>query len=118
MNILLTGATGFLGSIIYKHLHRLNYQITTLGRSKAHVNCALDKSVPGFNQAFDLVVHSAGKAHSIPKTEKEKSEFFKVNVDGTLNLLRGLENALPKALVFISSVSVYGLANGELINES
>ncbi|MBC7744345.1 MAG: NAD-dependent epimerase/dehydratase family protein [Flavobacterium sp.] len=120
MNILITGATGFLGSIIYDHLNNQDNQITTLGRLNGHVKCALDKSVPRFNQPFDLVIHSAGKAHSVPTSEKEKAAFFKVNVEGTSNLLFGLEqiNILPKSFVFISSVAVYGKESGLAINEA
>ena len=74
--------------------------------------------MPSFNHKFDLVIHSAGKAHSIPKTPLEKQLFHDVNVKGTRNLLTGLEKSnLPKSFVFISSVSVYGQEFGENINE-
>jgi nucleoside-diphosphate-sugar epimerase len=56
----------------------------------------------------------------VPKTEKDKQVFFNVNVMGTQNLLKGLNQApsLPKSFIFISSLAVYGLDNGELINEN
>ena len=68
---------------------------------------------------YDLVIHTAGKAHSIPKSEAEKRAFFDVDVNGILNLLNGLEKALqlPQYFVFISSVSVYGVETGHLIPE-
>ncbi|RZK23854.1 MAG: NAD-dependent epimerase/dehydratase family protein, partial [Flavobacterium sp.] len=67
----------------------------------------------------DLVIHCAGKAHSVPKTEVEKQAFFDVNVNGTANLLKGLEAApsLPQSFVLISTVAVYGCESGVLINE-
>lgn len=78
----------------------------------------MSKEVPSFTDSFEYIIHSAGKAHSIPKTEIEKSEFFNVNVNGTKKLLVGLsKNKLPKYFVLISSVSVYGLATGVNINE-
>jgi UDP-glucose 4-epimerase len=56
-----------------------------------------------------MVVHCAGKAHVVPNTTLEKEEFYRVNLDGTENLLSTLENSLPNTLVFISSVAVYRL---------
>jgi nucleoside-diphosphate-sugar epimerase len=46
------------------------------------------------------------------------SEFFNVNVIGTSNFLESLSVSIPKQFVFISSVSVYGLIEGENIDES
>lgn len=117
MNILLTGANGFLGKTIAKELTE-KYILYNLSKSSGYYKVSLDKEIPFFKQKFDLVVHSAGKAHSVPKTEVECKQFQDTNVTGTLNLLRGLEKtAIPKQFVFISSVSVYGLEEGTDINE-
>ncbi|MBF4492896.1 NAD-dependent epimerase/dehydratase family protein [Flavobacterium sp. MR2016-29] len=117
MNILLTGSNGFLGSIIKKELSNGN-NLTTLSRSNSDYIISLEKEVPLFKESFDLVIHAAGKAHSLPKTESEKKQFYEVNFLGTENLLKGLEKSfLPKEFVFISSVSVYGLETGVNINE-
>jgi nucleoside-diphosphate-sugar epimerase len=118
---LITGASGFLGSIISDTLRYSNYQIKTLGK-KMENNFSIDLSEENLNfeinETFDLVIHAAGKAHSVPKTKIQKQEFFDVNVTGTKNLLKGLENsAIPKAFIFISTVAVYGIGAGSLINE-
>lgn len=118
MKILITGSSGFLGGIIEKELSK-QYMIR-LGRSnKSGILCDLAINVPKLNLTCDLIIHSAGKAHSIPKTIRQKEEFFDVNVTGTRNLLRGLDQSptLPKAFVFISSVAVYGLDKGRNIKE-
>jgi nucleoside-diphosphate-sugar epimerase len=95
-----------------------NKSVFTLNRTTSSFNVDLSKDVPSFTDSFEYIIHSAGKAHSIPKNEIEKSEFFNVNVNGTKNLLLGLSNnKLPKYFVLISSVSVYGLATGININE-
>jgi len=113
--ILLTGASGFLGKTIQKVLS--NYQLVLVGRSDADVMVDLTKQVP-ILPVCDIVVHAAGKAHSIPYNDKERQFFFDVNVTGTVNLLKGLESSgLPKAFVFISSVAVYGLKNGYQITD-
>lgn len=119
MNLLLTGSNGFLGKIIFEELEA-KYKIFGLSRNLGDYQIALDSMVPDFKECFDLVIHSAGKAHTFPKTEAEKKEFFEINVRGTKNLLSGLSNllTLPKAFVFISSVAVYGCESGHLIDES
>jgi nucleoside-diphosphate-sugar epimerase len=113
--ILITGSTGFLGSLIVNN--NADEIIFTLNRYKGQFMCDLASSIPNFNSDFDIVIHNAGKAHSIPKKEDEKRSFFLVNVQGTKNLLKGLETKIPKQFVFISSVSVYGLEYGLNIDE-
>lgn len=112
---LLTGASGFLGEHLLK---KLNIKWVTLGRnSQSDIIVDLSNQIPVLPKV-DLVIHSAGKAHSVPKTDIEKQSFFEVNVRGTENLLKGLEKAgLPKQFVFISSVSVYGIISGNYVNE-
>ena len=115
MEILLTGSSGFLSSFLIKGI--LNCNILKLSRTKSDFNIDLSKYTPVFNKTFDLVIHAAGKAHSIPTTQEEIVSFNNINVIGTQNLLKGLINNLPKQFVFISSVSVYGITSGESISE-
>ena len=50
-----------------------------------------------------MVIHAAGKAHSIDYTKEQSIEFYNVNVLGTINLLEGLiKSNLPKQFIFIS----------------
>ncbi|WP_281228048.1 NAD-dependent epimerase/dehydratase family protein [Flavobacterium aquiphilum] len=116
-DVLITGVNGFLGKLILKELVD-GYNVFGLSRSSGNYKVSLENEIPIFNKKFGLVVHTAGKAHFIPKTEVERNEFHNVNVIGTLNLLRGLENSgVPKQFVFISSVSVYGQEFGNNIDE-
>ncbi len=119
MNILITGSTGFLGGIIRNVLQN-NYLILGLSRSNTEYNIQLQSDIPIFIENFYIVIHTAGKAHLVPKYEKENTEFFDVNVQGTQNLLAGIElnDTLPKSFVFISTVAVYGVDQGNDINES
>ena len=117
MYILLTGANGFLGSIFLKNLH-IDYNVKTLSKSAGDYIVKLDQFIPAFNETYNIVVHLAGLAHSKSNNQIENELFQKVNVGGTLNLLKGLtKSGIPKHFVFISSVSVYGLDSGAGIDE-
>ena len=116
--VLVTGANGFLGKYLVdafsNHGHR------TLGLLGCDYDVDLSLTVPEFKETYNKVVHAAGMAHVQPKTKESGCRFFDVNVTGTENLLKGLEklSQLPETLIFISTVAVYGLDEGENINES
>lgn len=119
MKVLLTGASGFLGKVLINKLSNA-YDLNTLGRNcDANVICDLSKEVPGISNHYDGIIHCAGKAHLIPKTKKEEQEFLQVNYQGTINLITGLNQlkAKPKFFIFISTVSVYGVDQGQNISE-
>jgi len=116
--LLLTGGGGFFAKGFIDS--DLNVLITTLGKKTTNdISCDLALEKPIFDNIFDIVVHAAGKAHFHPKTELDKNIFFEINLQGTKNLLNGLENSnsIPKSFVFISTVSVYGADSGVLLNE-
>ena len=87
MKILITGSNGFLGSEIVNQLS--TNSIFKLNRRDGDYLFDLSKAIPSFNNSFDLVIHNAGKAHIVPKTNEQKEDFFNVNVVGTMNLLKG-----------------------------
>lgn len=118
MKLLFTGGTGFLGKNIYPLLAK-EYDVTLCGiTDKDDIKVNIAKEVPVLNDKYDIVLHAAGKAHIVPRTEAEKQAFFDVNLQGTKNLCRSLEKSgLPKALIFISTVAVYGCDEGENITE-
>ena len=117
-NLLFTGGTGFLGKNIMPLLQE-KYQVSTCGITPDDMIYAnLAQEIPVLDKHYDVVLHACGKAHVIPKTEAEKQAFYDVNYQGTVNLCAGLENVgVPKALIFISTVAVYGCDYGEMITE-
>jgi len=56
----------------------------------------------------DVVFHLAGKVHSLPGTKDEEEQFFRMNVEGTKNLLRAAKKNKVKKFVFYSTVGVHG----------
>ena len=116
--LLFTGASGFLGYNIRPILEK-TYDVHTIGLTDDDdIKINMAKEVPPINTHYDVVLHAAGKAHTVPKTEAEQQVFYDVNYQGTVNLCKALENAgIPKSLVFISTVAVSGCEFGELIDE-
>ena len=116
--LLFTGASGFLGYNVLPILKE-KYEVHTVGLTdNDDLKTNIAKEVPPIVDHYDIVLHAAGKAHTVPKTEAEKKVFYDVNYQGTVNLCKALEKVgVPKSLVFISTVAVYGCEFGELITE-
>lgn len=119
MKLLFTGASGFLGQNV-KPLLEKKYEVKTMGLTdEDNFKTDLSKEVPVLNECFDVVFHAAGKAHTIPNSTEQNKAFFDVNYQGTVNLCTALEQfGLPKALIFVSTVAVYGVEYGDNISES
>lgn len=116
--LLFSGASGFLGYNIRPILEK-TYDIYTIGLTDDDdIKINIAKELPPINSHYDVVLHAAGKAHTVPKSEEEKQVFYDVNYQGTVNLCKALEKTgAPKSFIFISTASVYGLEEGEMITE-
>jgi nucleoside-diphosphate-sugar epimerase len=115
MSILLTGASGFLGTAILRSLYPK--EIRVLGRNKPKIgNCnyVCAEIAPGvdYSSAFegiDVVIHSAARAHMIrDKSESPLDAYREVNTAGTLNLARQAAETGVRRFIFISSIKVNG----------
>ncbi len=118
MNLLFTGASGFLGNNVRPILEK-TYQVVTIGlTSEDNYTVNIAKEVPELKEHCEIVLHAAGKAHVVPRTEEEKKAFYDVNLQGTKNLCAALEKSgIPQAFIFISTVAVYGCEFGSNITE-
>lgn len=122
MRCLVTGACGFLGSIVSDQLQSQGNIIDRLGRSTTPGVRSVDlvagpPELPA--EGYDSVFHLAGKAHVVPRTNEERQQFFDVNVQGTAHVLEALERneRLPQSFVLISTVAVYGRDVGDALTE-
>ena len=119
MKILLTGAQGYLGSYIYSELISYN-EVKTLGRSNCDYNIDLKNTNFLINEDFDCIIHCAGLAHVQPNGNfvNGAKKFLDTNVLGTINLLSQFRDSKKLTnFILISSVSVYGVDNGEMLSE-
>jgi len=115
-SILLTGATGFVGSSILNSLS--NNKVRILVRSIPSIHnidfvLAAMKPDTDFTEALlgiDTIIHSAARAHVMDdKTLDPLDAFREVNTFGTLNLANQAADTGVKRFIFISSIK----ANGE-----
>jgi nucleoside-diphosphate-sugar epimerase len=101
-------------------LTETGYRVLTLGRTEGDIRADLAIQQPDLSgHVINLVIHAAGKAHTVPHHAQTSQAFFQVNRDGTRRLLQALEplKKRPDAFILISTVAVYGCENGENISE-
>lgn len=120
MNILLTGASGFIGGAVErKLLSNSNISLSVALRrpraedswSNAYVIDALsvDTNWKLALTGQDVVIHAAARAHVMDEVAiNPLAEFRRVNVDGTLNLAKQAASAGVRRFIFISSIKVNG----------
>ena len=119
-NILLTGATGFVGGAVLNRLIAADQKVTAAVRSTTVPISSKARRIvvpglaaeTGWSEALgacDVVIHSAARVHVMDEQSADPlAEFRKVNVDGTLNLARQAAAAGVKRFIFISSIKVNG----------
>lgn len=118
--VLLTGVTGFVGSILSEALIS-QYSLVTVMRSSTDRKRTNQFSVgdfcadSDFSAALydvDTVIHLAARAHIINSCSSDPlDEFRKCNTEATLKLAKQSAAAKVKRFIFISSIGVNGVEN-------
>ena len=123
MRILLTGASGFIGSALLNELSKYNFYIRAAFKkfekkekilNPNHeyifindINHSTDWS-PFLNN-IDCIIHCAGRAHIInDKSSDPLKEYRKINLYGTINLAEHAARVGVKRFIFLSSIGVNG----------
>lgn len=123
--ILITGASGFIGSFIVEEAIKRGFDVWAAMRKSSSRQFLVDDRIHFIElnlsseedlkqqlagHSFDYVVHAAGVTKCL-----DKQEFFRINTEGTQHLVRALlELNMPlKRFVYLSSLSIMGAIREE-----
>ena len=116
MKALVTGATGFIGNALCKHLSAHGHQVIRAVRRDATLSGdILFSQIDGATDwaealtGCDVVVHLAARVHVMNDTAQDPQALYQAtNTDATLNLARQAAQAGVKRFVYVSSIKVNG----------
>ena len=123
--ILITGASGFIGSFIVEEAIKRGFDVWAAMRKSSSRQFLSDERIHFIElnlaseadlkqqlagHSFDYVVHAAGVTKCL-----DKQDFFRINTEGTQHLVRALQElGIPlKRFVYISSLSIMGAIREE-----
>ena len=119
--LLVTGATGFVGQALIKHLVNTgDHKVRAYSRStyKATTNAVEYMPIDDISNEtdwhkalkdVDTIIHTAARVHVMVDTSIDPlADFRKVNTDGTLNLARQAAETGVRRFIFLSSIKVNG----------
>jgi len=119
--VLLTGATGFVGSAVLERLvGHPDLELVLAGRRRpvVHESEAVFFPVAGLDadthwgealQGIDVVIHTAARVHVMKDAAEDPlAEYRRVNVEGSLALARQAASAGVRRFIFLSSIKVNG----------
>lgn len=126
MKVLITGASGFIGSFIVEEALSRGLEVWAVVRKSTNRKYLTDprinfielnlSSVEQMKEAlkghrFDYVVHAAGATKCI-----NADDFYRINTEGTKNFVRALqETDQPmQRFVYLSSLSIFGAIREEM----
>lgn len=123
MNILVTGASGFIGQYLVRHLlETTSHSITGISRSKpdmeddSYTHLGLDMTRPGWTSdisgAFDVIIHLA-QSEYYRDFPDHADELYSVNVHATFELLEWCRQAGVRKFIYSSTGNVYSPGRDE-----
>jgi nucleoside-diphosphate-sugar epimerase len=123
MKILVTGASGFVGSHLIEQLLKNDHEVVALVRNPRKIELKsprltlitadLDHTLyfdENLLNSIEVVIHTAGIVHAY-----NNLDFYKVNSEGTINLINALKSIPKLKFILISSLAARG--PNHLLNE-
>lgn len=124
--VLVTGATGFIGSNLVSSLLGQNYNVRVLVRNRYLTEKTEGvevfegdltdfQSLSGIEDQADIVIHCAGV---MGKWGVSEDNLYRVNVEGSLNLLKKFSNTPISLFIHLSAGGVTGPVKGDVADET
>lgn len=132
-SILVTGASGFIGSFVVERALALGMEVWAAMRQGSSRRYLQDERIrfitldlehadtlrtqlaehQAQHGAWQYIVHAAGATKV-----RQEADFFRVNTDGTRHLCEALMalRMLPERFVFMSSLSIYGPVREDMVS--
>ena len=130
MQVLVTGAGGFIGQHLVQRLscdgyqvrasvRRLNPQTVFPAGVEVVEGDVRDRSaMKAVAARCEIIFHLAGKAHAIRERHTDERDYQTVNVEGTRNVLEGGIAGGVRRVVCFSTVKVFGEGTSGCVDES
>lgn len=116
MRAFITGASGFVGGWLGRHLIEMGDDVITL---PGHIDLAKPKAAQHYliDAAPEVIYHLAALTH-VGRSWENPAETFRVNVLGTIELFEAVRDLRPAPrVILISSAEVYGAGDGSVLTE-
>jgi UDP-glucose 4-epimerase len=129
MRVLVTGASGFLGSSLVRVLCRSGCQVRAVVREPSRCQSfppGVETKIVDVRSALHTqeiasdcgaIVHLAAKVHALDDSGEEQ-DYEAVNVDGTKHILDAAVRSGVNRIVFASSVKVFGEETSGCVDET
>lgn len=113
---LVTGATGFVGRNCCQLLRAGGWRVVALARKPGDsvgdrslpFDLASGCRLPDFGEPVDTIFHLAAKAHALAETAAEVGDYERINIGGTEQVVEAAGRNGVRAIVYVSSVKVFG----------
>lgn len=127
--VFITGANGLVGSNLCHRLSALGYEVTALVRPQSNLlglkgftgkivrgDILDEKSLSALMEGSDFAFHTAGL---VSFDNRRREELFRVNVEGTRNVMNAAIRIGAKKVIHTSSVAAVGIpSNGDVADET
>ena len=130
MNILVTGGTGFIGKnfvpLLLQENHKVYLLVRNIEKAKKIFEDKVEyiigdiqdrNSLKGCCKNIDIVYHMVAKVGNDLPNSKVYDEFFKINVEGTKNIVSEAKKSNVKRFIYVSSIAAMGIVKDKIITE-